>query len=119
MKFTAAENVSPIAIALLRNAGYDVLSVRETASGSSDYEVLQQAVTDSRILITHDKSDFGQLILSQGVTPPPGLILFRIPGIPSEEQPYYIANFIQERADWTGFFWVIGERKIRRIPFTD
>ncbi len=119
MKFTADENVTPAAIRLLRDAGYDVISVQETAPGSSDYEVLRQAVADSRILITYDKGDFGQLILSQGVTPPPGLILFRIPGIPPEDQPYYMANSILERADWTGFFWVIGERNIRRRPFSD
>ena len=119
MNFTADENVSPITIALLRDAGHDVLATRETAPGSSDYQVLRQAAVDSRILITHDKSDFGNLIYLQGTPPPPGLILFRIPGIPSGDQPYYMANSIAERADWTGFFWVVGEKNIRVRPLPD
>ena len=49
-------------VSLLRHAGYDVVSVFETARGSDDVEVLSMAVTDDRILLTYDKNDFGALI---------------------------------------------------------
>lgn len=119
MRIIADENVPAHAIELFRIAGHDVLSVHETALGSSDGEVLRMAIAESRILITHDKSDFGWLIFSQGRPHPPGLILFRISGIPTEEQPRYMANRIADRSDWAGFFWVIGQRNSRSSPFPD
>lgn len=117
MRIIADENVPALAIALLRAAAHDVLSVHETALGNSDDQVLRLAIAESRILITHDKSDFGRLIFLQRKPHPPGLILFRISGIPTEEQPRYMADKIAERSDWAGFFSVIGQRKIRSIPF--
>lgn len=119
MRIIADENVPAHAIELFRIAGHDVLSVHETALGSSDGEVLRMAIAESRILITHYKSDFGWLIFLQGMPPPPGVILFRIPGVPPEEQPRYMADKIAERSDWAGFFWVIGQRNIRQSPFAD
>ena len=45
----------------LRDAGHDVLTIRETMPGADDEAVVQLALRDSRVLLTEDK-DFGQLL---------------------------------------------------------
>ena len=82
MKFIVDENMDEQLISLLRDAGYDVLSVFETARGSDDVEVLSMAVTEDRILLTYDKNDFGALLYDRGLPAPPAIILFRIPDVP-------------------------------------
>ena len=52
--FIVDENMEEEAILLLRYAGYDVLSVFESARGSDDVEVLSLAVSEDRILLTFD-----------------------------------------------------------------
>ncbi len=103
-------------VSLLRDSGHDVLSVFETARGSDDVEVLSMAVTEDRILLTYDKSDFGALIYDRGLPAPPAVILFRIPEIPAEERPQFVVGFVFERSDWSGHFWVVERERIRSRP---
>lgn len=65
------ENIDRAAVLLLRHAGYNVLSVFESARGSDDVAVLSLAVSENRILLTFDKSDFGALVYDRGL-PAPG-----------------------------------------------
>ena len=116
MRILTDENLNMRTVELLRNAGHDVMSVLDVAPGSDDREVLARSVSDNRILITLDKKDFGDLIYRQGLPAPPGLLLFRIPDIPPEAQPYYVTGCIAARKDWFGSFWVIGQRNIRSRP---
>ncbi len=51
-KFIVDENMGEHLVSLLRDTGYDVLSVFETARGSDDVEVLSMAVNEDRILLT-------------------------------------------------------------------
>lgn len=50
MKFIVDENTGEELASLLRDAGYDVLSVFEAARGSDDVEVLSMAVMENRAL---------------------------------------------------------------------
>ena len=52
MKFIVDENMDEELASLLRDAGYDVLLVFETARGSNDVEALSMAVTEDRVLLT-------------------------------------------------------------------
>ena len=114
IKLIADENLPDLAIALLRDAGYDVLSISETAPRSPDLEVLALAVREDRFVLTFDKSDFGELIYNRGLPSPPGLIMFRISDIPADRHPYFIRDVVVSRSDWHGYFWVITESRVRR-----
>jgi predicted nuclease of predicted toxin-antitoxin system len=60
----------------LRAAGHDVVSMAEVATATSDADVLTQAQTERRVLLTADK-DFGDLVFRRG-QPVPGVVLLRI-----------------------------------------
>lgn len=116
MKFIVDENMDEQLISLLRDAGYDVLSVFETARGSDDVEVLSMAVTEDRILLTYDKNDFGALLYDRGLPAPPAIILFRIPDVPAERRPQFVVDRVAERSDWSERFWVVEEQRTRSRP---
>lgn len=66
VKFLADENISPKVVTFFRNAGLDVLDVKEQNWFGQDDEVLLDiAYQDQRFLLTHD-SDFGTLALIKG-----------------------------------------------------
>ena len=67
MRFLADENVMAETIAALRQLGHDVLAVVEQMKSASDPVVLDSAIADGRILLTHDK-DFGDLVVRQGIS---------------------------------------------------
>ncbi len=77
MKILVDENIAWRTTDALRKNGHDVLSVHEAGlSGSSDEIILEIAVKQQRIVLTHDK-DFGGLIhdLSQPLC---GVVLIRL-----------------------------------------
>ena len=49
MRILLDENIHPQVVALLRDAGHDVLSITETDKGASDPVVFQTAVSDERV----------------------------------------------------------------------
>ena len=106
MKFIADENLNDTAVSLLREAGYDVLSVSEVAPGIDDEQVLALAVRESRILLTFDKG-FGNLIFGRHLLPPPGIILFRIADMESVGIPYFVMGSIAAQTEWQGILRVI------------
>ena len=61
IKFLADENISPQTVALIRDNGYDIVSVREIGlKGRSDKEIVKFAVNDKRTIITFDL-DYGEM----------------------------------------------------------
>lgn len=52
----ADENIHSLIIATLRNAGFEVTSVREMTSGITDERVIDIALRNDWILITQDKA---------------------------------------------------------------
>ncbi len=60
------ENIDPLIVQFLREAGFDVLDVKEEGwAGRKDSELLPIAHQQSRVVVTHD-SDFGTLVFTQG-----------------------------------------------------
>lgn len=72
----ADENIPLRTIRHLRERGFDVLAVAETAPGLPDAEVLGRAAAEARILLTFDR-DYGGLIFKHGHPPPRAVIYFR------------------------------------------
>ncbi len=60
MRFLADENIPPEIVSALRNAGHDVLDVKEEEwQGKTDIALVRIAQTQQRLILTHDK-DFLQ-----------------------------------------------------------
>ena len=115
MRFLANENFPGDAIAALRAAGHDIVSVRLGAPGASDEEVLAWAVREQRVLLTFDK-DFGELARASGLPPTCGIVLFRLPMTKPGEVGRRLAQILASRADWIGQFSVVEPGRIRMRP---
>ena len=77
MKFLLDQNVERRLASFLRDFGHDVKIVSlDYPPGIVDQEVLAHAYKESRILLTNDRSDFGELIFRYH-HPHCGVILFR------------------------------------------
>lgn len=76
MRWLADECIDAGLVLHPRTDGHDVVSMAETATAASDDEVLIQAQTEGRVLLTEDK-DFGDLVFRRG-QPVPGVVLLRI-----------------------------------------
>jgi predicted nuclease of predicted toxin-antitoxin system len=62
----ADENVHSFIIKTLREAGFEVVSVRESASGIKDEKVIQLALQHNYLLLTEDK-DFGEWVFAHHI----------------------------------------------------
>lgn len=76
MRILADENMDVRVVRGLAEAGHDVLSVREAMPGADDSAVLQTAVSQQRIILTHDR-DFVTLHRSSN-SRHSGIILLRL-----------------------------------------
>jgi hypothetical protein len=72
MRLCADENIGRETVLRLREAGHDVLWIREAAPGLVDLEVLKRASLEQRLLLTFDK-DFGDLAYRLGADAPAGI----------------------------------------------
>lgn len=114
MNILADENISPIIVECLRQAGHSVRFVAEIAKGIDDIDVLAFAYEQEEIVLTDDK-DFGDLVIFQG-RPSRGVILVRLEGVPYIERAEIIVNYISENQDiLPGGFSVIKLNKKRNI----
>jgi predicted nuclease of predicted toxin-antitoxin system len=77
MRFLADESCDFAVVRALRAEGHDVLAVSEFQQRSVDTALMEQALVESRILLTEDK-DFGRLAFAAQVDSP-GVILIRFP----------------------------------------
>ncbi len=112
MRFIADENFPGDAVAALRAAGHDVKWISESASGSSDKQVLALAEKEARILLTFDK-DFGELAWRASLPVSCGIVLFRISALPVASIGAVLAARIAERDDWGGHFSVVEPGRVR------
>ncbi|MBS1584496.1 MAG: DUF5615 family PIN-like protein [Bacteroidetes bacterium] len=62
----ADENIHSFIIATLRDAGLEVISVRELSSGIKDEKVIEMAVNKNCTLLTEDK-DFGEWVFAHHI----------------------------------------------------
>ena len=90
MKFIIDECIGLVVVRWLRTNGYDVVSIKEIASGSVDDSVLQWAFLDNRILVTSDR-DFGELVFKHN-RPHCGIILLRL----SNEQSSHKIKLLEQ-----------------------
>lgn len=112
----ADENIPAQAIDALREAACDVLSIRETAAGIPDKEVLRIAVAQSRILVTFDR-DYGELIFGQSHEPPPSVIYFRTFPAGPREVSDAVLSLLADSDAIDGAMVIVSNQGIRRRRF--
>jgi len=66
MKFLANENIPRVSVLLIRDAGFDIVSVGGEFAGISDPHVISYANKEQRTIITFD-GDYGELIFKHGL----------------------------------------------------
>jgi predicted nuclease of predicted toxin-antitoxin system len=111
-------NIGSRLATLLTDAGHDVIrSIHVLRHDSPDSEVLAQAVSDARILVTCD-ADFGELVFLRGAQPPPAIIFVRF----EPEEVEEIAPRVLAVLGWpnlAGHMAVIGQSSDRLTAFPE
>lgn len=97
IRFLADENIPLNTVLHLRRAGVNLISIGEENPTISDEEVLSQARSTGRVLLTCDR-DFGELIFRRGLAPPEGIVYLRV--IPRDPQEF--ADIILEAMETIG-----------------
>jgi predicted nuclease of predicted toxin-antitoxin system len=112
MRFLVDECTGPAVAQWLRDQGHDVFSVYEQARGMSDELILQQAVSEDRILITND-GDFGEHIFRDGVAHR-GVIFLRLANERAANKIAVLQRFLAGYADRVpNRFAVVSEISVR------
>lgn len=115
--FLADEQFPQPAILLLRNAGIEVVAVREESPGIADPAVLELARQRRCVLLTLDKG-FGRLIFHDRHPSPPGVVFFRNEVLSIRERP--ASDLLRLLADdgsaILGFYVTIQRNLVRRRP---
>lgn len=115
MKLLADENIEHALVNSLRNAGYDVVAVREMLPGAEDTVVLELAFHEHRILLTND-SDFGFMVVQQRA-PSYGVILLRCTSEDIQQKISAVQHLCKHHPEkLPHHFTVVTERHIRIRP---
>lgn len=119
MRFLADENFPLLSVRLLAEADHDISAVALNSPGIPDEAVLQQAVRESRILLTFD-SDYGDLLYKRVLRPPEGLVFLRfVPSSPEEPAEYLLALLQRPEISVAGSFTVAERDRVRQRPLPD
>ncbi|MCI0529224.1 MAG: DUF5615 family PIN-like protein [Nitrospira sp.] len=81
----------------LLQSQYDVKAVRDISSSMEDDEILQMAVSESRIVLTMDK-DFGELVYNFSL-PHAGVLLLRLEEAKADEKVKIVKSILENYAD--------------------
>lgn len=111
MRFLADESCDFAVVNALREAGHDVMAVKDVLPGAPDEAVISLADQDARVLLTEDK-DFGQLVFSSAVSSP-GVIFIRFPGNARQAMVRTIELVNKKPEKMKGHFAVVQPGRIR------
>ena len=119
----ADESVPYEAVEACREAGLDVLSVIELATGASDQRVLELARTQDRILVTLD-ADVGALAYREGpgavedVGGCPGAVLLRVRPGGSAAFADLMQALLDSEHELAGHYTLLHKDRIRQFPLS-
>jgi predicted nuclease of predicted toxin-antitoxin system len=112
MKFLADENIEREFIEALRQASFDVVSVRENYVGITDDEILQIAEKENAIILTYN-TDFGELVFRYGFKAG-GVTLLRLSGLSLADKINKTILAIREHElELENAFTVVSEKLVR------
>ena len=96
----------------LRADGHDVVAICERSPGAADRDILEQAVSEHRIVFTEDK-DFGQLVYAHGQKSL-GVVLIRYPGNARQRLTGEVRKLVDDLGDkLVGAFVVLQPGRVR------
>jgi len=84
----------------LSKNGYDVKCVRDINPKAMDSEILHQAVSENRMVITMDK-DFGELVFNSGLRHS-GVLILRLEDANGDQKLLVIKKILENYADKMG-----------------
>ena len=112
MRFLVDECTGVRVARWLREEGYEVFSVYESARGISDRKIIEKAFIENWILITSDK-DFGEKVYREK-RPHRGIILMRLQNERSANKIYVLQSlFSMYLQKIPNSFVVVTENKVR------
>jgi predicted nuclease of predicted toxin-antitoxin system len=118
MNFVADESLDRGIILWLGSQRFDVYSIAESAPGSADIDVLNQAKQTNTILWTEDK-DFGDLIFGSGMSHS-GIVLVRLSGLSLPLKLALLEQFLdQHQHELPGSFCVVSREGTRVRQFEE
>ena len=97
MRFVVDESTGAAVVNYLRSLDHDVMAVAEDMPQADDSEILDQAISQERILITNDK-DFGELVYRSGRAHR-GVILLRLHDESSSNRVRMVKVILEGYAD--------------------
>ena len=114
MKFLANENFPVPSLRILREKGYEVVSIYEEYRGIDDESVLNKAVEEELTILTFD-SDYGKLLFYYQLTTPPAVVYFRFKSSHPEDAAKILLKEIEDhKLILDVFFTVIEKEGIRQ-----
>ena len=114
-KFIVDESTGDRIAELLRNEGFDVVSVISQMRGTDDLSIIQTAIIEERIIVTNDK-DFGELVFHQNLKPR-GVLFLRLEDESTVNKLKVVRTILRQYLKiLEGNFVVVTERKIRKRP---
>ncbi len=112
MRFLADESCDFMMVRALREMGHDVVAVSEASPRLEDYEVIELALKENRILLTEDK-DFGQLVFAHGHKSL-GVIFLRFPFSARDHVSKELCELVRRKGEsLTGSFVTVQPGRIR------
>lgn len=115
-RLLADENFPAPSVRLLRDHGYDVLSIAESASSIADVDVMEIARSAQRRILTFDR-DYGELAFVRRLPPPPAIVLLRMTRYQPQEPAIRAMRVLSSAEAGQGGFFVVDERGQRWRPF--
>ncbi len=113
MRFLANENFPGPSIKFLRKKNLDIISIAEDSPGLPDDQVMEIAIREERIILTHD-SDYGELIFKNGYKPKEGVVYFRIFDFKAEDPAKILLQLIERNLDFNNRLTVVDLQSIRQ-----
>jgi predicted nuclease of predicted toxin-antitoxin system len=93
MKFLADMGLARSTVAFLRARGHDAVHLRdEGLQRLGDDKIVEKAVTEGRVILTHDL-DFGRIVAVSGATVP-SVISFRLQDMRPAQVNHYLAEVL-------------------------
>ncbi len=109
------ENFPAPSVAILREAGFDLISIAESHASIDDVDVLALAVRDHRCIVTFDR-DYGELLFARRYPAPPAVILLRVVSYRPEEPAQWVMQLVADEKECLGRFTVLDDGGIRSRP---
>lgn len=115
LSLMANENFPLPSVVLLRERGYDIFAVAETARNISDQQVLSVAVAENRWILTFDR-DYGELIYVREAPVPPAVLYMRLASYRPEDPGHLLIEMLENASQFHGYFVVVDKDGWRKRP---